>query len=306
MTFDTETIGIDDARKTAETACAFANSSGGVLIFVDCDYSSLIPNELPRIFEAEERVYIPPLSWREKPFALNGRVYRRIEGQNVISGAWAKSLMAMDSNEASRDDIPVDDVRLNENSLNEFRERVIELNADMKCLSLDEFLRRCGIFSGKWLTLAGALMLGDVVRVHAVLDYEGGHAEVESANIWDAYRNILPRLTRPLSAKCSEAFRALFINSLLHSDYNIDKKINVTITSSPPKVLFDNPGTIRGIIRNHRLKKMFALLGENSHSLKTVKNFMPSFELTQDMLNFRVYSLLTLEGLSTLPQPVML
>ena len=309
---DTQIISREESYKVPETACAFANSSGGVIVGDGFDPVKLIPDNIPYVIE-DYGIYIPPLVWHRKPALFRGRVYRRIEGQNVISGLKAKIIMAGDSHDFSRDDFPVKNIPLNEESLNQFRVKVLTLNEGMKRLSREEFMMRAGIFSGKFLTFAGALMFGDVLRVRAVLDYSGGHAEVEAVNIWDSCMKILPRLLAPLSSKCAEAFREMFINSLLHSDYNCGNHINFFITSNPPKIFADNPGTIRGTTRNHRIKKMFALSGITSrntrtalHGLDIIRDYMPSFRLEENMLELRTSAALTLEGKTTLPDPIML
>ena len=141
-------------------------------------------------------------------------------------------------------------------------------------------------------------MFGEIMRVQARLKYFEINAELEARNIWSAYTKILPKLTARLSQKCAEDFRSAFINALLHSDYNISRRINIFITSNPPKVSIINPGTIRGITRNYRLAKMFELSGI-LYSRKT-------FTQHQDMLNFRLKTELKLEGRETLPEPVIL
>lgn len=308
--FDTETFSREDAFRVPETVCAFANSSGGVLIAEGFDPVRLIPPGIPYAVEAYGKIYVPPSAWHKKPVNLNGKVYRRIEGQNVISGLRAKIIMAGDSHDPSRDDYPAGNVTLNEESIARFRENVTALNEGMRRFTRDEFLRRTGVYSGKFLTFAGALMLGDMVRIRAVLDYSGGHAEISAVNIWDAYAGILPRLTAPLSSKCAAAFREMFVNSLLHSDYNAGNDINIFITSNPPKVFADNPGTIRGTIRNHRLAKMFALSGitrrNHIHGLDIIRDYMPGFRLDENMLELRTNATLHLEGRAGLPVPVML
>ncbi|MBR1438333.1 MAG: hypothetical protein IJ587_07325 [Synergistaceae bacterium] len=306
--YDTEVFGRDELYRIPETVCAFANSSGGRAVCEYSDPSEFVPEGIPYVKESEGVIYVPPLAWNRKPFVLKGRVYRRIEGVNVISGRRAKSIMAGDSHESSRDDRPFTG-RLNEEPLRGFWESVTALNEGMKGLTITEFMRRTGIYSGKYLTFAGALMLGEAMRVRAVLDFGNIHIETGASNIWDAYSELLPRLVSPLSEKCSEAFREVFINALLHSDYNAGRSINVHITSSPPKVLIDNPGTIRGTIRNHRLAKMFALSGitqKNCNGLPLIRRYMPSFELRQDMLTLRVSAMLELEGRTQLPSPVIL
>ena len=306
---DTEIISRDESYKVPETACAFANSSGGVIVCENSDALKLIPDDIPYRLE-DCGVYVPPLVWHKKPALYRGRVYRRIEGQNVISGLRTKIIMAGDSRESSRDDRPVKNATLREESLKQFHMKVTSLNEGMRRLPRDEFLRRTGVYSGKFLTFAGALMFGDLLTVRAVLNYSDGHAEIEAHNIWDACNNILPRLAAPLSSKCALAFREMFINSLLHADYNCDNHINFFITSNPPQVFADNPGTIRGTTRNHRIKKMFVMSGiiarKKSHGLDIIRDFMPSFRLNENMLELRTSATLTLEGKMTLPQPVML
>lgn len=263
---------IRDSKKIPETVNAFANSSGGRII---CDDGS---------FDVE------PLAWNKKPALLNGRVYRRIEGQNVISGLWAKSIMARDAHEFSRDDFPVENVELNERAVREFF---------LLTGSFD--LRRVGVYSGKFLTFAGALMFADLLNIRAVLDSPTEHAEIEASNIWFAYTEILPRLTSALSPKCAEAFTEMFVNALVHSDYNVDTHVNISIVPGPARVIIDNPGTIRGVVRNHRLKKIFSLFYKKPRTLG-----VPNFNLEQDMLNFRTFSTLNLEGRSELPNPIIL
>ncbi|MBQ3585867.1 MAG: hypothetical protein II964_04035 [Synergistaceae bacterium] len=312
--YDIERIGREDSFRVPETVYAFANSSGGLLLCEGFDPVRLIPSGIPCVVEAYGKIYVPPLAWHKKPATLNGRVYRRIEGQNVISGLRSRIIMARDSNDPSKDDYPFKNITLSEKSITEFQARVTTLNEGMKRFERDEFLRRTGAYSGEFMTFAGALMFGDILRVRAVLDYSGGHAEIQAVNIWDSYAEILPRLAAPLSSKCSEAFRELFINTILHADYYSDKNINMFITSNPPKVFADNPGTIRGTIRNHRLAKMFALSGitsrltrrNNLHGLEIIREYMPSFRLEENMLSFRTSATLILEGKSGLPEPVML
>ena len=306
--YEAESFGRDEARKIPETVCAFANSSGGRIVCEGFDPADLLPSGVPCVRESPFSVYIPPLEWHKKPVILNGRVYRRVEGENLISGLRAKSIMAEDSNEPSRDDWPCE-AALNYADTGSFLARISGLNRNMSRCTKTELLRRCGVYSGKYLTFAGALMLGEIVRISARLDYSGGHSEIEALNIWSACTRILPRLTSVLSEKCADAFRELFINALLHADYNADRRINIAITSPPLTVTADNPGTIRGAIRNHRLAKMFALsgiTGGRPHGLDIIRSYMPNFTLKQDMLTLRTTALLRLEGRRELPDPVIL
>ncbi len=310
---DRQFIGIDDLHKIPSTVCALANSSGGWIVAgaerdinddititgLNDDPEKYIPAEIPHeIHEFAEiaAIYVPTLEWYRKPIVLNGQVYRRVEGENVISGKWARSVMTADALEFSRDDCPVKNITLNDNDINEFTTK-------FSAISHDDFMRKCGVYSGKHITLAGALMFGELVNVRAVLSYSSGHAELERHNLWRAYSDILPRLTARLSGKCAAALREVFVNALLHADYNIDRHIDIAITSSPPKITITNPGTIRGTTRNYRLAKLFRLSGMSGGGMKPIYDYAPNFKLEQDMLNFRVNATITLEGL---PAPILL
>ncbi len=314
---DRQFLGLDELHKIPETFYALANSSGGWIIagaeLDECDEINIYG--LDEDFDIEKfidekilysihdfgnvkAIHVEPAKFYMKPLIYNDRVFRRVEGVNLISNRRSISIMTSEAQEFSRDDFPVRTSKLNEDDINNFRAAVITLHEDYKTFSRQEFLRRCGVYSGKFLTFAGALMFGEIIRVHARLKYFDVNAELEAKNIWRAYTEIMPKLTCKLSRTCAEDFRVIFINALLHSDYNISRRIIITITSNPPKVLIINPGIIRGITRNYRLAKMFEVSGI-SHVKKT-------FTLQQDMLNFRVKSELMLEGLETLPEPVIL
>ncbi len=205
------------------------------------------------------------------------------------------------------DDFEFMNAFVNPQSLNDFYETVIKLHDEYKNFKHGEFLRRSFIFSGKYLTFAGALMFSNIIRVRAELKYSHGHAEIEALNIWDAYKNILPRLSIKLSRKSSKILRESFINALLHSDYNIDNKINISITPNPPKILIDNPGILRKHVINRRLEKIFALSGiKTQKKIHDLKNFSSSFKIEQDMLNFRVKTSFEIEGLAELPEVIIL
>ena len=199
------------------------------------------------------------------------------------------------------DDYPFMNAYIDPDCLNEFRERVITLHDEYKKFTAGEFLTRSFIFSGKYLTFAGALMFGNIIRVRATLNHENRHVEIEALNIWEAYHDLLPRLISKLSLRCRKIYREAFINALLHSDYNIDNKINVIISSNPAKVLIDNPGIILDTTRNHRLRKIFKLAGilGNKHDELDIT-------LEQDTLNLRVKTSFELEGLEKLPTPIIL
>ena len=148
-------------------------------------------------------------------------------------------------------------------------------------------------------------MFGKIIRVRAKVN----DTKIEAYNIWRSYTDILPRLTQKLSDRCAGAFREAFINALLHSDYNISRSINVTVKPRPLRAIIDNPAIIRGTVRNHRLMKMFVLSGISrcSHEgIERIKTYDPNFNLEQDMLNFRVRASISLEGIESLPDVIML
>ena len=221
----------------------------------------------------------------------------------------AKIIFAYDELRISRDDFSFMNASINFESLKDFYETVIKLHKDYETLSTEEFLRRSFIFSGKYLTFSGALMFGNIIRVKAELKYSEGSVEIQELNIWDAYRNILPRLTAKISGKSALILKESFVNALLHSDYNLDNKINILITPEPAKILIDNPGLVRGTVRNKRLEKIFRLSGisEVKHQgIEKIKNYVPSFKLEQDFMNFRTRAKFEIEGFENLPEPVIL
>ena len=299
----------DEAYKLPECICALANSSGG---FVVIDSDSLpeinIPSEIDCTLQAlpDERyaIHVQPLKWHDRPAMIHNRVYRRVEGENIVSGRYARSIMSMDALSLSRDDFPVK-AKLDEECMNEFRDSVLKLHPDYANLNRDEFFKRTYIYSGRHLTFAGALMFGKFIRVRVKVN----DTKIEAYNIWRSYTDILPRLTQKLSDRCACALREAFINSLLHSDYNISRSINVTVKPRPLRAIIDNPSIIRGITRNHRLEKIFMLSGISSGThkgIERIKHYAPNFRLEQDMLNFRVKAIIPLEGIEALPEVIML
>lgn len=307
-------------QKIPETACALANSSGGwIILGAEQEWDNkinitgfenkniriniLIPRGISFAFQKFVNIIvicIAPLEWYKRPLLLEGKFYRRVECENLLSSRKSAAIIASDAQDFSRDDEPAMNFFINQDCLNDFYNDVIKIHEEYKNFSISEFLCRSFIFSGKYLTFAGALMFGNIIKVRAALDYPSLHAELEEFNIWNAYKNILPRLVNKLSSRCSEAFQEIFINALLHADYHINNFINVVITPGPPKVLIENPGIIKRGTRNQRLKKIFELseISKKNRGLDTVKKYMPSFRLEQDMLNFCVKSSLELEGIS--------
>ena len=272
---DLQFIEHDELHRLPATINAMANSSGGMITL-----------------EGGRQISVAPLEWYRRPQTLNGRMWRRVEGQNVISGLWAKSIMATDAQTLSSDDFPFSaDTPLNAESLEEFRRVVLGRHEEYSCFTRDEFLRRTGIFSGKHLTFAGALMFGEAITVRAELTHGETHAEIEAHNIWSAYTDLLPRITLKLSAKCGEIVRDAFAVALLQADYTLDTHIKAEILANPPRIVIDYPGILRHTFRNHRLARIFTLAGFHTPTHSRAQ---------QDMLNFRAITTIPLEGLTTI------
>lgn len=322
---DREFLGDHELYKIPETICALANSSGGwviagafhdetgELIFTGLD-DSIRPRMLfadyeCSVFDYPARIiaaHVKVLPYNQKPKILDGKVYRRIEGINVISGKLARTIFASEALDSSRDDFPINDnILLDQKNIDEFRKLITKYNF----LPEREFLRRSFIYSGKHLTFAGALMFGNILQIRAELQHSGKIVAIESSNIWRAYSDIIPRLTCRLSSQCAASVRAALVNALLHSDYNIDKHINISIIANPPRIIIDNPGIICGSVRNKRLGKIFELAGISHglhEGLRVIKTYRPNFRLSEDLADFRVIAELELEGKNNLPAPILL
>ena len=265
---DIEILARDELSRIPECINALANSSGGIIKVEG-------GNDIP----------VEPLEWYEKPAVLDGKVWRRIEGINIISGMWARSVMA---SRDSCDDFPADNSHLHDDDIDSFRKIVFRLHPELTEFTHDEFMRRTGIFSGKHITSAGALMFGETLNISAELLHKDIHTKIESYNIWEAYTNILPRITRNLLDKSAESVRNALINALLHSEYILDTHINIQILSSPARVVIDSPGIITQSIRNHRLTRIAALAGISADTLHA----------EHDMLNFRTISTILINGVT--------
>ena len=260
---DHQFLPASELRRLPATINAMSNSAGGIITL-----------------EGGREILVEPSDTIQ---LLDGKAYRRIEGQNVESSAWARSVMAS----RSGDDFPYDGAVLDASAVDAFREMVLALHDGFRHLKHKEFMRRAGIFSGKHVTFAGALMFGQALNITAKLSHKELHAEIDAHNIWEALTVILPRLSLCLPAKCREELHDAFITSLLNADYNIDAHINITILSSPARIVIDSP---RHISRNHRLRKIAALAGITA----------APFEPEHDMLNFRAISTILLGGTSPL------
>ena len=267
-------------------------------------------------------IKISPLDFYLKPVILNSKVYRRVEGVNLISSI--KSVRYMATRPAENEyNIKFFKRALNLNSVSEFQHEIISHNEKFKIFDTIEFLNRSYILTGhgKFLTQAGYLFLGEnSVNVNVILTLDNGEIyKLSAKNLWRAYSDMLPRLISRLSFECANAVKEIFINALIHNDYDLNNSIDVNITNSEnntaPIIKIINSGLAmtlnqnKSYSRNFRLMKIFKLLGAaraNGYGNVIIKNFAPDFKLEQDMLNFKSVARIKLQGLKRLPAPVIL
>ena len=272
-----------------------------------------------RIYEqylAEHSGYAPA-EWHERPVCI-GQDYargtwRRTEGVGFLSGVGARFRLGLDALERLKDDRPVrgmglDD--LHEESVASFRSAVVRRRPEWSELPLEAFLARAQVLSGGAVTQAGNLMLGRrATRVRA--EVRRGNAESEALevrNLWKAYSDLMPRLTRSLSPACAAAFRECFVNALLHADYD-GGDVTVLLRGGPASARFKNPGLMRtqhrgeSACRNFRLMKVFQLLGAargDGRGLSLIRRYQPDFALQQDALELTTTAVLNLEPMAAL------
>ena len=258
-----------------------------------------------------------PAEWHERPVCI-GQDYvrgtwRRTEGVGFLSGVGARFRLGLDALERLKDDRPVrgmglDD--LHEESVASFRSAVVQRRPEWSELPLEAFLARAQVLSGGAVTQAGHLMLGRrATRVRA--EVRRGNAESEALevrNLWKAYSDLMPRLTRSLSPACAAAFRECFINALLHADYDAGD-VTVLLRGGPAAARFKNPGLMRtqhrgeSACRNFRLMKVFQLLGAargDGRGLSLIRRYQPDFALQQDALELTTTAVLNLEPMAAL------
>lgn len=332
-----------DFYKLPACLCAMANGSGGWLILgaeqdnnfniivhgLSDDFNLNLSDELfsHKIFYKVYELYSPkkililnvkPSDWYTLPISLNGSgfAYRRFENENFISGLKAKILNASDALNFPFDDEPAENINLNVHCLEQFKNKILSLHPELEKFfnpqRPEDFLKRCFIMSGNFLTRAGFLMFGEhSVNVKADFHYKN-NIHLEAHNLWHAYNDILPRLLTPsLNDKCSGALKEIFINALIHSDYRTDNNINITITTAPPKITIQNPCSAlrQSHCRNFRLMKIFKLLNDannNNKGLFTVKNYQHNFKFFYDALNFSLTAELFLSPKPLLPKAKIL
>lgn len=199
---------------------------------------------------------------------------------------------------------------LDATSLREYRQMFFNRLPTHPWTSLDDkqFLTHMGAYRRdrskniEGLTLAGVLMFGKNETLTELLpQYMIDYREVDEAssqnrwenriyndgtweaNLFQAYRRILPRLQSflpvPFRLKGNErideppayiALREAFVNFCIHAQYQSDS--NLVIVKHPHEITFSNPGTLlvttdqyyaggKSICRNPSLQKMFLMIG---------------------------------------------
>jgi predicted HTH transcriptional regulator len=213
--------------------------------------------------------------------------YRRVEGNDVMSGLGARYRMALDALERARDDRPVPGLSAREldiESVVSFRRAVLGRYPRWANLSEINFLKRVLVLDDdEKVTRAGQLLLGappesSKENDSPLLLRRNGKETLFASNLWSAYSDILPELRDSLFENCAGAVHECFMNALLHADYDagrveIDMNIDMNITDANINeegkeggfIRFSNPGLPRvrgtGNARNYRLLRMFRLAG---------------------------------------------
>ena len=262
-----------------------------------------------------------PAEWYKKPVKLKKSRYsiRRYQNENFISSRFSNSVISRNALNVPFDDLPLtgnsEEFTLNERSLQQFIKKVRIMPGLMLFEDNEqELLKRTYIYSGKFLTRAGFLLLGEnSVNVKAKLFYDNKLITLKACNLWNAYYHLLPKLNvASLSQNCSYALHEMFVNAIVHADYSINNDIEITITPSPGKITIMNPCAVLRPCKNYRLMKIFNLLGVTRNcdsGMKIIKLYDKNFTLEQDFLNFRVTSVINLSDLSkkqNLPEPLIL
>ena len=252
---------------------------------------------------------IQPARWHDRPVSVRGaghagRAYRRVEGENLISGRGTRFRLGLDALERLRDDRPVKGMEvsdLDEASVAAFRLAVTKHKREWARLSDTDFLSRALVLSDGAVTQAGNYLLGrEGVKVR--IELQNRADELEFHNLWRAYA-LLPRLAESFSEPCAAAFAECLVNTLLHADYDAGG-VRITMSGSPLSVRFENPGLPRtcengeSACRNFRLLKMFQLFGAargEGRGLGVVRRYQPDFELEEEPLELTTAASLRLE-----------
>ncbi|MDR1375870.1 MAG: hypothetical protein LBJ22_00045, partial [Synergistaceae bacterium] len=188
-------------------------------------------------------------------------VYRRVEGNNVVSGLDIRFRMALDALECARDDRPVPGLSVRDldiESVVSFRRALLARCPHWVNLCEVEFLKRALVLDDdEKVTRAGQLLLGASPelsgkgkdkknRENAPLclrskasrskdlrpedfnskDFNSKEEKRRFApNLWSAYSGILPELRDSLAENCANAVCECFMNALLHADYDTGRVV---------------------------------------------------------------------------------
>jgi predicted HTH transcriptional regulator len=252
-------------------------------------------------------------------------VYRRVEGNDVVSGSDIRFRMAMDALERTRDDFPAPGLSVRDldmESVISFRRAVLARRSLWANLSEVNFLKRVLVLDDdEKPTRAGQLLLGASPDLPGMggplLLRRAGEDARFASNLWSAYSEILPELLKALTEKCADAVRECFMNALLHADYDSGcVKIDMG-GEGFGFIRFSNPGLPRtrgaGGARNYRLSRMFGLAGalrevngvrekhgksngKRKSGLEIVRAYDEEFRLRWDTLDLSTSAELSLES----------
>jgi predicted HTH transcriptional regulator len=241
-------------------------------------------------------VEVRPAWWTSRPVVLSdGRSYRRIEGNDVLSGRSSLFKQAIDALEVSRDDRAAGIAPaavLESEDAPKFRAAVVKLRPEWERLSGVNFMKRALVLDADGrVTRAGELLLGRSVPLAGC------------PNVWRACERLLPDITAPLSPACAAAARECFLNALVHADYD-EGWIELRIAGGV--LTLSNPGLPRDgayYPRNYRLYRMLTLAGVirapgagRKSGLGIIHSFTPHFQLKRDMLTLSTVAELALES----------
>ena len=252
-------------------------------------------------------VRVESAEWRVRPICVGkeARVYRRIEGENVISGRKIRCRMALDALETSLDDTSVPGMTLSDlddESVSSFRDKLVAVFPKWKALSVENFLKHALVLDecGE-VTRAGELLLGKNPN-RACLTFRDAQKTQHIPNLWLACEVLLPQISSGLSATCAEALRECFVNAVLHAEH--DAGI-VDVEFRDDMAIFSNPGLPRCLeqgkskseVRNYRLMRIFVMAGlarNAGQGLKIIRKYDANFRPRWDMMKLATVSELPL------------
>jgi len=264
-------------------------------------YFRVVSNAGKKILTAR----VEPAEWRLRPVCVGNSayVYRRIDGENVISSQSVRWRMALDALEVSRDDATVPGMTfldLDSKSIASFRAVLSARFPKWKDLSMENFLKRALVLDERGaVTRAGELLLGK--NSNLVRFSSRGKQEVhEAANLWTACTVLLPQISGNLTAACTEALRECLVNAMLHAEHDAGV---IDVELGDGVAIFSNPGLPRpsahneNETRNYRLMRIFVMAGLArgvGRGLDIIRGYDANFRLRCDMLELITVSELPL------------